>query len=433
MVENHLGPIAATYDELQSLPTLGRTQERYFLRPSSAAAVHRAILQSVEVALYNTTDLLNRATADLVRGDLGCASLKMGWIYGFQRILTVLSLTANQAPLTNAKKTIHIGESKPYRLTLEALQRFDHAIVATVPKERLTTVLGSGNLDESTFRVLHLSRIASHEITIWDHALSQIRISAHIGYDNLVCPEIIEAAFQDRSLKGDTYFAQFRALHQIPELVGAVLAAHLRVAIQLLSKRRYEAATLRLRIANLLSAIVSACLRPLIEQLVQADYHRIRENLGMTSGSHSAILHDQLLTTIYEQLAGDVASAARTDRCLPLRRLMEECQTFRVFVHNWRAEHLHLPRNNLGGDRTRSLIGSPDALKAVETMCRAAVERDPLRIGENRGSADVSQSLTAYLSGEASLDRLILRHAGDATKSRFPHVQARIGIFSKTD
>jgi hypothetical protein len=213
--------------------------------------------------------------------------------------------------------------------------------------------------------------------------------------------------------------------------------------------------------ASVLSDGIMASVPPMVDSLSTADYHQIRENLGLTSGSHSVTLRYHLFTNLYEELwealgahltgrapgeaepdavihaveASD-AVAARDGQAQLLQLIVGQCLALRAFVLQWRDQHLHLPRNNLGGSYTRSLTGSPDAVKAVERMRDTARHRDPLQpLAQARGvdgEADPERGgrLASYLHSEASLDSAILEATGRATQQRFRDVQERLGYFA---
>jgi hypothetical protein len=107
------------------------------------------------------------------------------------------------------------------------------------------------------------------------------------------------------------------------------------------------------------------------------------------------------------------------------------------YIFHWRHAHLHLPRNNLGGALTKSLTGSPEAIKAVRNMMTSATQRDPMKaVARARGLASgraqgVRGQLTSYLESEASLDGMILSVTGAATQKRFHDVQERLGFFAQ--
>jgi hypothetical protein len=111
--------------------------------------------------------------------------------------------------------------------------------------------------------------------------------------------------------------------------------------------------------------------------------------------------------------------------------LMAQLSAFRGFVFGWRDLHLHLPRNNLGGNSTRSLTGSPDAVSVVRRMAEHARGKDPARGLMTWPSTDPEEGeLASYLTGDRSLDTLLLNATGDLTQAKFVDVQERLGFFA---
>jgi hypothetical protein len=165
-----------------------------------------------------------------------------------------------------------------------------------------------------------------------------------------------------------------------------------------------------------------AAVPPMADNLATSDYHQIRENLGLTSGSHSVGIRFHLFTDLYGQLCAEIPAHAP-----PL--LLAELAAFQGFVHGWRDAHLHLPRNNLGGDATKSLTGSADAVAVVRRMAEHARAHDPARelLGPLDGDAG---ELGAYMEGEESLDSALLVATGHVTQGKFVEVQERLGFFA---
>jgi hypothetical protein len=269
-------------------------------------------------------------------------------------------------------------------------------------------------------------------------------------------------AVYDRVLEGDTFFTQFRGLHQIPEILCVEINDRIEGAILEIRAKRPHAAYEHLRCANVLSAGILVSLPPIIDNLVTSDYHNIRENLGLTSGSHSVNLHYHLFRDLYQQLwealANYIVDGQPCDDRITLieatiRRAAEtpdsdgdtfllnlignECLQLRTFIGTWRDEHLQLPRNNLGSNKTRSLTGSLDAIQAVKGMRASARTRDPMqplanarRLSDDRAIL-APAPLTEYLEQADSLDALIAEATGTVTQTRFHNVQQRLGVFAK--
>jgi tryptophan 2,3-dioxygenase len=268
-------------------------------------------------------------------------------------------------------------------------------------------------------------------------------------------------AVYDRVLKGDTYFTQFRGLHQIPEILGNEANDHIEQAIRDTRVGELKAALAHLRCVTVLMDGMLASMPPMADNLATSDYHEIRENLGLTSGSHSVCLRFHMFTDLYQQLAeavqGHVTRTTRTGsdpvsvadavrvvdetrfedaQAWQSHQLINEALAVRDGIVQWREQHLHLPRNNLGGGYTKSLTGSPDAVVAVRKMRQAARTSDPmLPLARARGlaseqRADAPQQLHDYLGSDSSLDSRILECTGEITQRRFVAVQQRLGFFA---
>jgi hypothetical protein len=245
-----------------------------------------------------------------------------------------------------------------------------------------------------------------------------------VAYVDFVATEALRDAVEGLRLAGDTYFTQFRGLHQIPEILADHVNDRIEQAIRSVRANDHADAAAQLDAANALMQVVVTCVPAMVDNLTTSDYHRIRENLGVTSGAHSAALHYHLFHDLYLQLATEIVKApdgALTERALQLRALID-C---------WRMLHMHLPRNNVGGVATKSLAGSPDAVDAVRGMRRSAAAADPLRELAGRTNADAREStLRSYLQSEASLDARLLAVTGDTTQNRFTDVQHRSGMYA---
>jgi hypothetical protein len=86
-----------------------------------------------------------------------------------------------------------------------------------------------------------------------------------------------------------------------------------------------------------------------------------------------------------------------------------------------------LPRNVLGSDGTKSLMGSPDALKAVRSMADAFAGRDPLTARLGR----VAEFEFEPAGATARLDSVLLSETGRVARDRFREVQERLGTWAK--
>jgi tryptophan 2,3-dioxygenase len=467
-VYNERGVIAEHYRDLQGLPALDAARQAYPLPSASTASTMRAVFQAAEIAILNLADLISRAAADVAEGRTGRAMVKMSWARGFHRVLVRLSTMPQQLGLVPGDVAtsgfLCVADSPAFAEYLRVLEHFDRATLAAIDGGALAldTALADESLDSALFALIHAARVSNHESTIWEENLGTVAVGAPVpSYEQFVAAAGIRAAVYDRVLRGDTYFTQFRGLHQIPETLGEEANDRTEHAIREIRAGNLRVAVDHLRAVNVLAEGMLATLPPMADNLATSDYHEIRENLGLTSGSHSVCLRFHMFTDLYHQLAAaldgaldgsdsrsrDRASLVDTVRRVDetsvddsnawlCRLLLSECLTFRSLIMQWRDQHLHMPRNNLGGGSTKSLTGSTDAVAAVRKMRRSARLSDPMiPLAKGRGLSaptvdDTVSPLRAYLDSEASLDTRTLLATGRVTQGRFIEVQERLGFFA---
>jgi hypothetical protein len=466
---NDHGVIAEQYSELQALPVLEAAKDAYSLGTATAESTIRAIFQAAEITLLNLDDLVSRAATDIEQRAFGSAAVKMSWARGFQRVMVQISFLPDQLGVVGQEESpngaLRISDSPALRGYFEALKRFDKRVLRCIETSEIPIedALAERSLDSAELHLLHLARICNHETTIWERNLARVYIPAVVpSYEEFVVSQGLRDAVYDRVLRGDTFFTQFRGLHQVPEILCTEINDRLEKAILEIRMQCPRPAYEHLRCANILAAGVLAALPPMADNLVTSDYHKIRENLGLTSGSHSVNLHYHLFRDLYQQLwqaLGDFVLDGRSNtlgepqnvdgaireaiqnrhdgsNAFLFHLLADQCLQLRAFTNQWREEHLQLPRNNLGGSRTKSLTGSLDAIKAVKGMRDAAREKDPMqplakaRELNNGHMQDAQTSLSSYFESPASLDARILDTTGSLTQKRFQNVQQRLGVFA---
>jgi tryptophan 2,3-dioxygenase len=465
---NERGVIAEQYAQLQAIHILAQARALCPLPRASHESLIQAIFQAAEIALLNLHHLMQRALSDVQAQRFGPLACKLSWARSFHTILLHLSFLPQKLGLVPETagdgEDISILASPAYQAYAEAVKAFDQQMLATIHKRKISLlhVIGQKSLDDDQMRCIHLLRLCSHETTIWERNLRWVAVAVPVpDYAGFVVSQAMYRAVYDTMLEGDTYYTQFRGVHQIPEILTAEINDHLEMAIVQLRAKDLHRVHEHLRFLNLLSEGVLAALPPIAENLATADYHEIRENLGLTSGSHSTSIHYHLFKDLYEQLWGaftgfllevDARPLASEDiqellRAIDARRFADE-QAFllhllaneilklRAFINAWRELHLHFPRNAIGGDHTRSLTGSSDAVQAVKKMRDTAFLRDPVqpllaaRKLDNPARRLPALSLSDYFLSEQSLDQHLLTTTGGITKERFSDVQMRTGVFA---
>lgn len=452
---NNRGPIASSYDELQAIDLLIKARASYASPPHSRASTVRTTLQAFELVLLNLSDLTDRMSVDLEQGRIAVASVKASWRLAFNRLGTHLSFVAVQAAAAPSKdpgRSVGFTESPALQGYVSSLRRLDtvlSGLLSTQPA-RVREAVAASSSDDELVRLLHHFSLSCHEGTVWESALAELTLPRELpDYATFIDSRGLKAAIESMRIEGDTYLMQFRCLHQVPEILSFEANDHLAAAIRVLREGAGEQALYHVAAASDLVAGIVAAMTTLVDSLVLADYHDIRENLGVTSGSHSVSLRYHLGRDLYSQLSEALvtAMAARpkstadaldlpgADRCdATWLALLREALRLRSLLKQWRRWHIHLPRSNLGAEMTRSLSGSPDAIHTV-TMMRDEAEREDGLAGFARAFGVAVDNaapgpLSAYLRSEQSVDRQILALRGRITRDRFPEVQNRSGYFA---
>jgi tryptophan 2,3-dioxygenase len=466
---NKRGVIAEQYAQLQAVHILEKAREAYPLPQASHVSTIRAVFQAAEIALLNLNDLMKRAIDDAYAGRFGPLAIKLSWARSFHAVMVSISSIPQKLALVpedlEGGRELSILDSPAFKMYLDTLKVFDEQILSSINEGEfpLADLIGQQSLDDNKMHFLHLIRLCNHEATIWERNLSSVFVSAVVPcYEEFVVTQSMYQAVYDTMLEGDTYYTQFRGLHQIPEILTAEINDHIEMAIVNMRAKDLRRAYEHLRCLNILAEGVLAAQPPIADNLATADYHNIRENLGLTSGSHSVNIHYHLFRDLYDQLwsafvrflvdeyAGpqthkEVQELLRevdlmrfeNEQSFMLSLLANELLQMRAFINEWRELHLHFPRNNIGGDHTKSLTGASDAVQAVKKMRDAALIRDPfhplthVRKLDNVLASSKHLPLTSYFNAEHSLDQKLLETTGNITKQRFKDVQKRVGVFAR--
>ena len=465
---NERGVIAETYYELQGLALLDEIRARAPLPKASPLSLHRALFQAVEIALLNLNDVSQRAIADIEEKRFGDAVSKLFWARDFHRILLNLGTMPERlgaaAPGRQNGHFVCFRDSPAlikYAATVKALDQQINTIIQAGEFD-IEAILGSDSLDDIHHNIIHLMRIGYHEMTLWESYLSYVPTPDAVpDYSSFISADRIYDCVFNTTLKGDTFFTQFRALHQIPETLGEEANDQCESAISDIRRGELYSGLERLQCATALMDAMVTMITPMADNLTTSEYHKIRENLGLTSGSHSVCLHYHMFSDLHAGISdeiinivtrnnapdednGSIASAVSRiskDRNSNAQswirhQLVSECIKMQSCIFRWRDLHLHFPRNNLGGNLTKSLSGSSDGLRAAAKMRDVARQKNPMNpLLSARGfNEDRHQPMTGllgrYIESEGSVDTLLLFRTGAVTQNRFHEVQNRLGFFA---
>ena len=413
-MKNERGPIAEAYDDLQGLPALREAQASFSDHLTDPQSVDNTLAQCADILLCNLTELLTRTGTSAEQGDWASATLKLEWAIDFSR--TLYSVTASALQNWRVHPHVHrftLEDSNSLAPFLAAISALEEKLESSVPTlEQVFTE--AGRSDCLAFLDAYL--VLSHEWLMVSDTVLQWEDPGQRRRSPLAGEAPLHRALAQPHLSGDTFFQQFRACHQVPELLIWTANQFYLEAVERSLIGDISQACNSMSSGNELLELAQKATFPLVRNLQYRDYHRLRENLGMTSGSHSQAIHVVLLTALQNDVASLLsAHAADTPEKQLLRHL---CARFLSLTQAWRNMHSLLPKRNLGVSGTRSLIGAPEAAAIVEQL-----RRKPLP------PPDSSSRLTAFLADPSRFNARILASLGLITNSSFPDVQQRTGFF----
>lgn len=431
---NELGVIASTYEQLQGIVDLRIAFEDTNCSISSRdEQLVRTLLQCMELLYLNISELSDRQRKAFKKLDLASSLQHSIWHSALLNLGVKIinyatsicrSLKANTFPFNSPSGEIYLNS---YEELSEAM-----LIIIEDQSEQMKRAIPFGSLNDPLAFIMHnMKKIYQYNEIILDRYNSFIRIhyNGKMAAHSYLCFESLRRAFHNPRIKGDTYFSQFRLLHQIPELVGMYcidIVDDLRVIQEHICFKKLT--NLLRRLIDLLQ-IINCCSEPLLSYLIPSEYHKIRENLGKTSGSHSKTLETLLrrdYTWLTDIITNFIASSALS--AAEERELTQNLELLHQEVLCWRDMHLGLPRNVLGGFRTKSLIGSPDAVSAAYDMRQSSL---PNKLNLSKPDLIPGRTSSSYIK---KLDNKLLKITAEETKRKFSYVQERSGpVFGVED
>ncbi|WP_256080119.1 hypothetical protein [Massilia sp. YIM B04103] len=459
--ENALGAIAESYDVLHNLAILTQARLVSEVAAGTRASALHAVFQAAEIALLNLVRLTERASKALQDGDLQRATEVMRWVHGFHLVMRRLGEVPKQVHMMcrdrAPARTIGIVDSPVMAEFLLASEQLEQQIGrffderAAHGGRSITQTLGLGRHTDLDYALLNLARSSVHEMVYWEANLSEVAVDlGGRDYEQFVASDLLRQAVAESQLRIETCYTEFVALHQVPEILSCEANDHVDRAVRDIRAGRYSQATECLQLASTLLPAMVEAQQVMGECLSANDYHIFRDNLGPASGMHSLSIRYHLLRDLFTSLWGELETHFNGGNYVSLEAAVEQMDlerhdnpqnwqlhnllnaAFRLYelIDGWRHEHLHMPRNCLGGGGTKSMIGVPDGLLTVQRMREGANALSSLnRLHRARGMvagpAQGSAALSQYLGRADSLDQRLLRETGAFTRDQFPHVQQK--------
>ncbi|NHZ33361.1 hypothetical protein [Massilia rubra] len=458
---NALGAIAESYDVLHNLATLSQARHVSDVVAGTRNSALHAVFQAAEIALLNLVRLTRRATKALQEDDLQRATEVMRWVHGFHLVMRRLGDVPKQIHLMcrdpAATRKIGIAESPAmaeFLAASEALElqvnRFFDERGAAPGGRGMTQTVGLGRHTDLDYALLNLARSSAHEMVYWEANLNEVVVELDDrDFDQFVASGLLGKAVMESQLQAETCYTEFVALHQVPEILSCEANDHIDHAVRDIRAGRYSQATERLQVASTLLPAMVQAQQVMGDCLSANDYHIFRDNLGPASGMHSLSIRYHMLRDLFTSLWGELETHFSGSGFASLEAAVEHVDlgrhdsahnwqlhnllnaAFRLYdlIEAWRHEHLHMPRNCLGGGGTKSMIGVPDGLLTVKRMREGANALASLnRLHRARGvvaGPGAGGVLSRHVGRADSLDQRLLRATGAFTRDQFPHVQEK--------
>ncbi len=452
--------VLANYELLHGVGYLDRaSQDDEGL--SAAAGAVLAIFRGAEICLRNLAVLSLRMKECIEARELGEASIMARWCHHFHGTLYQLSQLVVE---------MDRGDQQGDCLSIDDSSAFGNYRRSVTQLHELLRTDAAETEDEIATRDLDDPRryIGFHEFVnrnyemIWRSVLGGVRLpgvarrageSTEQFFSRMVHSDDLRLAVESVDLTRRSYLMQFRAYHQISEvLVKYVDEWGCKAILRLLStdEAQMPAVADILSTCNKLLRVVNDNIKPIVRTLSPKAYSNIRPALGITSGSHSTNLRRALFNTVYPLLVqsfrlricafDDKASSddqsvyARAVALLGADGDAETADVMRniVYFHQrvrvWRDEHFQFIKTQIGVSTqdsvpTASISGSENAALTAHKL-RSVHRTDPIAplyralLGRSPATLDVLQA------GE--FDDYMARLTASAVKGMYCDVQERV-------
>ena len=411
--------------------------------------------------MLNLIRLTDKASCKLAQNKPESAFLYIRWIRGFHQILRSLGETAVDLqqrhfiePYQESLPSVTgINESGALKQYLNAVRKYDElfeSLYFEQQKEALHTAIGKNSYDDVHYAIIHNMRLNNHDITKWESDLSDISIEAGMPrYAELISSDLLSKAVETAVLEQESYYPEFVALHQIPELLCAEVNDHTEQSIRYLREEKISKAQEQISISTTLMGAVVKSQAVMVDCLATAEYHHLRDNLGPASGTHSLAIRQHMFRDLFISLWKELetwilksdATVEHTVVEITKKRhdtpeywqkhqFINSVLAFHQTHQEWRHEHLHMPRNCLGAGGTKSMIGIPDGLDTVLKMRDASNSLPALKSLYKVRNIKLSNRknealLSNYIHEKDSLDQKIILLTGKITREFFPEVQQK--------
>jgi tryptophan 2,3-dioxygenase len=401
--------VLASYADLHGLDRIDEAKQGMDLSDNPKAANVRSVLQTCEIALLNIRDLSNRIVTDINAENIGDAEEKYRWVSAFQKTLQSLGMLESSLPVAGKCTEISVTDSPSCGTALEDIESIHKALAGAGFVD--ANHISHHNLHDSGRNLTHQAFVDTAYTDIWMQSLRTVHIpnvqleageDSRAFYARFVGTEALNLAVNELDQTGDNFLRQFRAYHQMSEiLVGQVNRLVAQSIHTILSPEgNLMEASETMRIALQMIDIVNQNVEPILRNLSVNKYQDIRGSLGITSGSHSSNIKKGLFSPLYELFTEAVKfrvmdSQPFTEEGLkcqieqiaenPTKNhethdyyvLLTQANALHLSLKTWRDLHMQFVKTQIGlapegRPPTASISGAPNAVKSAHTMRQVA-------------------------------------------------------------
>lgn len=457
--------VQANYELLHGLKYIEEVTNGAFKNYRAKGVI--SIFRCAEVCLENLSNLASRITRDISEGAIDKVRVKMEWCNHFHDTLYELSqLVSKIDDGRYSGSNIGIKDSRAYSDYICKVTEMRASLVDNMP-ESIDELVNS-DLDSSKRYTYFHEFINTNHHLIWLAHLECVRVpnihndedlTAEQFYDSIVRSTTLKEAVQSVDMHGDTYLMQFRAYHQLSEILGEFInTAACDALVNFVQNEEKEELAELLIICNQLLRVITDNLKPILRTLTPNAYFQIRPGLGITSGSNSYNIRKGLFSTIYPLLVStfrhylvnfDEALAENDEHINSVAKtLLQETGNhvdstilrnivyMYQYIRLWRDAHMQFIKTQIGISRdyeepTASISGAKNAAQNADRFRKIHTNDLVIPLYSALLGKNPPKQLELFLEGE--FDEFMSHHTSNAVKVMYSDVQTRTHVRAKTD
>ncbi len=322
-------PVATTYDELQALHVIHEVFQSLDVLADDSDRAISIFLFCIEAILENAAHLQETCLHELNREvpDKMFVSQRGIWT---RDILYLAIELAHCIRRESSQSATEANEWPQMMRFMKVKERADSRLLESLPSgESMQSILYASTQLNPTLNIVQNWKTINQLLFLLNAQVTSIAFSEEVL--RIVRTESVTRCVNEGINPADrTFLRQFRLLHQIPELVGRELMKYVqRVADSDSEKRPPELVLAELERCNVFLRLMISSTIPLANELTPNSYYEIRSRLGITSGSQSRVIAQQILSPSTAKCIIDFAKRIEKQRTRSERSRILRHQTLR--------------------------------------------------------------------------------------------------------